>query len=334
MSGFYSEAIKSLPKYRRNQDPSIDCSNTYVEKPSSDIPCSPRLIKRNNHQKRVVTRMLRSYPQADGSVVCPVPQPNRTWETPPPLPAKARDRQSAKVTVQVPYKRNRSASDIANGPRYHQSNHLHRNHQLPLGHSMNQQRPLLYQLLDEQSNGSMPHQPLARTTSNGLCNNSHDRPAYIPTHDHNGSQVSPSHQINSDSSQPFEASSSSQPQALFGKSSWVHSIRRTSESRGATVAPSTALHHAKATYLHEAVISRSTSLQSNLSESSSSTYTGSMENSVPTIDGKGRAQEWTKRQSNSFMSSVDSTTEPDDTDSIPELYPEHRFVTVIDNDNC
>ena len=130
----YDSSSRSLPKYRRQ--PSLHefrQDRGYVQDSGSHVPCSPRLVQRKQgQQQRVVTRMLQSYPQSDGSFVCPirqpthhspVPPPDPNEELPPPLPAKRREllhQMSAQalypsVTVNVPYRRIQSANDLPLG---------------------------------------------------------------------------------------------------------------------------------------------------------------------------------------------------------------------------
>lgn len=128
----YDSSSRTLPKYRREPSMELRQSNSsYVQGNGSHVPCSPKLVQRKHgQQQRVVTRMLQSYPQSDGSFVCPIRQPahhpqlatDLNEELPPPLPAKRRElmqmgsqAQSPSVTVSVPYRRNHSANELPVG---------------------------------------------------------------------------------------------------------------------------------------------------------------------------------------------------------------------------
>ena len=301
MSGFYSQAIKSLPKYRRNIDQSMDYDKGYVQSNTSSIPCSPRLVQRNGHQKPVVTRMLRSYPQADGSFVCAVPQPTRYNDKPPPLPSKARDRQPSK-TQHVMFKRNHSAPTIPNGPQSQQLSYQSQNQRQLLYESVNHQEQLAYQSKDENTNRST--QQHAVIVSNDLCN----RPSYtrMHTYPNNTHLTSSTLVISTEREQPSHTIASHH-----------HTSNNILNSQEFTE-QGTPFYRAKATYLSEPRIARSNSQLSNISETSSSTYTGSMDPSA--MNNRSDTQEWQGVQFNSRESSLD----PEEDQQKPELYPEHR----------
>ncbi|XP_067930542.1 uncharacterized protein [Watersipora subatra] len=300
MSGFYAEAIKSLPTYRRNSDQTSDWNVVYVQNHASDIPCSPRLVQKEGKQKRVVTRMLRSYPQADGSFVCPIPQPGNYAEQPPPLPLRDRDQHNTNHDNIVKI-------SSGNRPRAWTAGQS-------IGHPEeydreSQEKPLLYQSNEGSRRRSLSYQSAVAT------NEVRNREPYTRMNsDPISSRASSTLIISTENAQPLHTITTLEPS---------HSVLPSHHLNG-LAAP---LHRSTAIYLAEPAvrITRSNSQLSNISENSASTYTESMESSIAEAPTKHDTPERevgrvNARPSSGYTSSATSTGEP----KMPELYPEQR----------
>lgn len=281
--------------------------SSYVESKPTSIPCSPRLVQRRDNQSSVVTKMLRSYPQPDGSFVCPIRQPTeRTGPhqhqyMPPPLPAKTRNKSYPKVTVQIPYR-------IAN--------------QSPVlaGHRV---RSVTHQPQGASSTNQHTNRPLYTRTQSypNNINAALRKPTTSPMIACHFNTVDTLHATSS------EASPRNSPTQGLSRSN--SNIIYSSRSRGNSTTKGTPLVQAKATYLKNGPYTRTAVIRSNshLSSSSGSTYTGSMEHQEPQEHEEcGRVRNGSHPpklpQCDSMTSSVEEGHE--DENGAQELYPEQR----------
>lgn len=327
MSSFYSQAIKSLPKYRRDQSCPPECDSNYVQGSTIDIPCSPRLVQRSNNQRQVVTRMLKSYPQPDGSYVCHVKQGaehNIGCDIPPPLPTKQRDHQYPKVTIQVPYKRSHSTAEISNGsqqPLYQSANQQRArsiSHQPNDLYSTNNHRPApaAYKRTNSyptQYSNSIPVPPLSSSSSHNTAARQRNSTLIIST------QNAQPLLLHQDNALPLHTSNGVGLEYTAAADTSIISGHQRTRLKGAP------LHHAKSQYLERVLHPYESRSNSLTSQTSSSTFTGSMEATKRCQSESPESNRRSKSRSSSLEDDIEADS--DCSAAAPELYPEQRLVS-------
>lgn len=372
---YYDSSSRSLPKYRRAPSLDLHTDRGYVQDSASQVPCSPRLVQRNDNQQRVVTRMLQSYPQQDGSFVCPIRQPgpmrappgdnqvdsqgqqtSESDDIPPPLPVKRRDLMRPddprypKVTVNVPYKRNYSTSDLFNNDRSTSIRHPHQrsvphqqsgpnepyfNPRQAISRALSQPNHLGAVNVNDQNHhkitnvsGEIHHNTAQLTNSTLIISTQNAVPlhALVSTQQNNTQRgLSTQHHHTSQREQglrSINSSHSSQRDLHNQPGGLSRSFNGSSNSTPFYSSHSSTSIPPQANYPRNGGVRRSNSQHSS---SSSSTYTGGSAD-YNHASRRETGYHGRRKMSDSMSSSVEVVGEEECDNTGPELYPEQRWV--------